>query len=543
MKSRQVRRPMDEDLLDPSDRRIVYPQRVGFSSEGMISTQHYLATEVGANILKKGGNAIDAAVAAAFSLGVVEPTASGLGGQTMMVIYLSDSGRKFCLDGSTRAPNRTPTGELQRDQRRWGHQAATVPSTPAVLEYTLKHYGTMNLSDVLEPAIKLAEEGYRISPLQHYLSHRELKHLKLHSGGLFFLKNGKIPYPIGSIFRQPVLAATLKRLSSKGVEDFYQGEIARLIHEDMISKGGFIREDDLARIPWPVERRPLSTHFDNMRIFTLGPPGAGRTLIEALNMLEQFSENKRNPDSPEGALLLAYIIRKANLDRADRPEDPALFAQELEFGEDITHVKYAERIAGRIRARLKSHGDTTHLSVMDKLGNVVSLTQSIEQVYGSFSLSPKLGFLYNNYMSSYEYRDISHPYYLRPNAVPWASVAPSIIFKGKQPWLAIGSPGSERIVSAIIQVLLRLQRGASPLQAVEAPRLHSAISGKVSLEATRMRNDLPHILSRHGFCVDIRDPYSFYLGSIQLVVRQKKDYIGVADLRRDGSAEGPDNKR
>ena len=216
-----------------------------------------------------------------------------------------------------------------------------------------------------------------------------------------------------------------------------------------------------------------------------------------------------------------------------------MFAQELELEEDITDVVYAERVAKRIKKRIRNKGETTHLSVMDKEGNVVALTQSIERVYGSFSASPELGFLYNNYMSAFEYNDISHPYYLRPAAVPWASVAPTIVFKGPPPWLTIGSPGSERIVSAVLQVLLRLERGATPFDAVEAPRMHCSIKGKVSLEATRMRDDIPKLLKRHGFDIDVRDPYSFYLGCVQIVIKEKSNFIGVADPRRDGSAMGP----
>ncbi|EXJ14751.1 gamma-glutamyltransferase family protein [Imhoffiella purpurea] len=539
MSARQTRSPLYEDLLDPGDRRVVYPQRVGVAAKGMVSTQHYLATEAGVAMLASGGNAVDAAVAAAFALGVVEPAASGLGGQTMMLLSLDEAGRKFCLDGATRAPHRTPPGELERAEQLRGHRATTVPSTPAVLAYALKHYGTKSLAEALEPAIGLAERGYRVSPLQHHLTRRELKHLRLFSGGHFFLKAGKTPYPIGARFQQPVLAATLRRLAEAGVEDFYRGEIAAKIHADMVHNDGLIRDDDLAQIPWPTERRPLATHFGPSRVFTFGPPGAGRTLIEAINLLSQFPEAQRDPDSPRGALLLAHVIRKANLDRADRPEDPALFAQELELGEDITHLEYAKRVAKRIRTRIRSSGETTHLSVMDAAGNAVGLTQSIERVYGSFAASPELGFLYNNYMSAFEYQDITHPYYLRPNAVPWASVAPTIVFRGPQPWMTVGSPGSERIVSAILQVLLRLERGATPFDAVEAPRLHCSVKGKVSLEGTRMRDDIPRLLRRHGFEVEMRDPYSFYLGCVQLVLREDGGFVGVADPRRDGSAAGP----
>ena len=533
------RRPLDADLLDPGDRRVVYPQKVGVSAQGMVSTQHYLASQAGNDILEQGGNAIDAAIAAAFALGVVEPAASGLGGQTMMVIHLAEQDRTFCLDGGTRAPNRTPPGALERADQLRGYRATTVPSTPAVLGHALRHYGTKSLEEVLVPAIQNARYGYRISPLQYYLSKRELKYLKLFPSRKFFLKNGERLYPIGSVFKQEVLAQTFETLAREGVEDFYQGSIAKLIHDDMVANDGLIRDDDLARIPWPVERQSLVTDIFEKSVHTFGPPGAGRTLIQALNMLEQFHKDILDPDMPQGVLLLAYVIRKANLDRSDRPTDPALFAQELELIEDITDLNYAKRVSKRIKQRMFGKGDTTHLSVMDKFGNAVALTQSIERVYGSFTASEKLGFLYNNYMSAFEYQDITHPYYLRPNAVPWASVSPTIIFDNKRPWLAIGSPGSQRIVSAILQVLLRLERGATPFGAVEAPRMHCSITGKVSIEATRMRNDIPELLKSHGFSIDIRDPYSFYLGSVQLVLNQNGEFIGVADPRRDGSAQGP----
>jgi gamma-glutamyltranspeptidase/glutathione hydrolase len=195
-------------------------------------------------------------------------------------------------------------------------------------------------------------------------------------------------------------------------------------------------------------------------------------------------------------------------------------------------------VARQIVRRLAAGGETTHLSVMDREGNVVALTQSIERVYGSFSASPGLGFLYNNYMSAFEYEDISHPYYLRPNAVPWASVAPTIVFRGRKPWAAIGSPGSERITPSIFQVLLRLL-DSDPLAAVDAPRLYCSLKGKVSFEASRMRDDIPETLRRYGFEVDERDAYSFYMGCVQLVMRERDEFIGVADPRRDGAAAGP----
>ncbi|MDX1387570.1 MAG: gamma-glutamyltransferase, partial [Acidobacteriota bacterium] len=390
--------------------------------------------------------------------------------------------------------------------------------------------------DVLAPAIRLAEEGYPVSLLQHALARREVKALRKNTGGAFFLKDGKRPHAIGAVFRQPVVAATLERLAKKGVKDLYHGQIARAIDKDMRENGGLIRRDDLAQDPRPIERRPVTCRFGPLRIVTFPPPGAGRTLVEMLNVYDALPPTHKNIETPEGALVLAEVIRRAFLDRQDRPFDPNYFAQVS--GEKMLKPDYAKRVARQVVRRVKSHGETTHASVMDREGNVVALTQSIERVYGSCCVSQDLGFLYNDYMSAFEYKDISHPYYMRPNAVPWASVAPTIVFRGRRPWLAIGSPGSERITPSILQVLLRLQY-LTPLAAVDAPRLHCSLAGKVSLEASRMRDDIPAELERHGYEIDLRDPYSFYLGCVQLVMREKGEFIGVADPRRDGSASGP----
>jgi gamma-glutamyltranspeptidase/glutathione hydrolase len=201
--------------------------------------------------------------------------------------------------------------------------------------------------------------------------------------------------------------------------------------------------------------------------------------------------------------------------------------------------EYARLVSEQLKSRIKTQGETTHISVMDKDHNVVALTQSIERVYGAKVASPKLGFLYNNYMSAFEYEDMTHPYYLRPNGVPWASVAPTIIFRNKKPWLAIGSPGSDRIVSTILQVLIRLNQ-QSPFDAVAAPRIHCSYDGKVSIEAAYMRDDIPRLLEARGFRIDIRQPMSFYLGCVQMVLAENGEFIGVADPRRDGSAGGPE---
>jgi len=518
--------------------RVRSQRKIAVSRRGMIATAHPDATRAGVEILAAGGNAIDAAVAAAFALGVCEPAASGLGGQTFMLLFEAKSRKSIALDGSSRAPNRaTPEFWDKQRELRLGHKASTVPSTPSTLDYARRRYGTMKLRDVLAPAIRIAEEGVVVSELLHSLMKRELKDLRTGSAGAFFLKNGRALHPVGHRLRQPVLAETLKRLATKGISDFYRGKIAATIDKDMRSNQGLIRSDDLALMPRPIERRPLATAFGDRRVMTFPPPAAGRTLIEMLNIYAAAPRRFWNIDEPQGAAFLAHTIRRAFLDRADRPMDPEYFPQAN--SRKMTSSAYAKDASKKIRKLLELRGETTHLSAMDASGNAVALTQSIERVFGSFEASPELGFIYNNYMSAFERRDPTHPYFLRPNAAPWASVAPTLLFDGRRPTVALGSPGSERIAPSILQVLLRMRK-SEPYDAVAAPRLHCSLEGKVSLEASRMRDDIPEYLEKLGFEIDERDAFSFYLGCIQMVLRGRDgSFTGIADPRRDGTAGGP----
>ena len=517
----------------------IEPQRLAGSQRGMVASAHAGATAAGVEILEAGGNAVDAAVAAALALGVCEPAASGLGGQTMLLVHLADDNRTFALDGSSRAPNLATVGAYDnfKRERRRGHRATTVPSSPAVYDYALERYGRLHAEEVLQPAIRLAEEGYRISELQSHLGRREAKHLRCNPGAAsLFLRKGRLAYREGDTFAQPVLAQTLRRLADVGFEDFYLGEIAQKITADMEENGGFVRADDLAQVPLPFERDTLRGRFHGLRVHTMPPPSAGRTLIEMINIHQALPAALRDLDSPSGAVLFAETVRQAFRDRQDRPFDPAFYPQVDQ--ERMLSPRYARGLADQMRQTYLGNGETTHLSVMDADGNAVALTQSIENVYGACAASSELGFLYNNYINAFEHHEISHPYYLRPNAVPWASVAPTLLFKGDQCQMAIGSPGSERIAPAVLQVMIRLRK-RSPLAAVEAPRIHCSLDGKVSLEAPRMSSQIPVALAKAGFEVDRREAYSFYMGCVQMVMRQGDSFVGVADPRRDGAAAGP----
>jgi gamma-glutamyltranspeptidase/glutathione hydrolase len=504
--------------MSPNNRRPPGPDpgretsRQAVSPWGMAATARDLATDAAARVLETGGNAFDAAVAAAFALAVCEPSASGLGGQTVLTVYQAAEDRVFVLDGTSRPPARAYLLRPNPEERFNGHRASTVPTTPAVLEYVRRRLGSRPLAELIAPAAALAEEGFPVSRLQATLIQQWRHRLRAGPGGDVFLTDGAFPPAPGTVIRQPALAATLTRLAGQGIEDFYQGEIARLICRDMADHGGLIQASDLAPIPWPDSKAPVAGRFGGLEVVSDGPPGAGEALLTMLGQLGFASGDPCDLDSPAGAVRLAETIRQCLLTRDDLPSD---------------------------RRRAITGGHTTHLSIMDASGNAASLTQSLERVYGSRTMSPTLGFFYNNYMGSFEYDDENHPRFLRPGVLPWSQVAPTVVFRNKKPWLVIGSPGGSRIAPAMVQVMLRLMT-LPPLEAVSAPRLHCSVEGRVALEAARMDPRVPAELRRRGFRILVREPYSFYLGCVQLVLREGDEFIGVADPRRDGSARGPD---
>ncbi|KIX13180.1 gamma-glutamyltransferase family protein [Dethiosulfatarculus sandiegensis] len=521
------------------------------SEGGMVATAFPLATQAGVEMLKKGGNAVDAACAAAFALGVCEPQASGLGGQTMALLYLN--GRTFALDGSSRLPSLAHLDRLGTPERIRGYKAATVPSTPAVLGYMHLRYGSLSWDEILEPALRLAHDGYEISPLQSGLQERELEGFNQvpgKSGARAFLKDGIRPYEAGDLFKQPELAATLEVLLEQGPRGFYLGPVARRIDQDMRENQGLIRAEDLALIPWPVERRPIMRPYRDLQVATMPPPAAGRTLLLVLLMLDSLRQGFLAKEDPETCLFLVEVFRRAFLQRRQQPMDPNRYAQSPD--RTMTSLAFARSLARSISTKVAPDlgapegraggGETTHISVMDKHGNTVALSQSIESIYGSKAAAEGLGFMYNNYMRTMETMDPAHPYYLRPNAAPWSSVAPAIAFYRGKPWLAVGSPGSDRIYSTIAQFFVHIvERDFSLEKAVAHPRLHCSMGGRVSLEAERFDPAIVNHLKEMGYKLDKRKPYSFYMGALNAVMkcRSRRGFLGAAEVRRDGSAMGP----
>lgn len=524
------------------------------SKKGMVSSASKQATEVGAKILERGGNAFDAAAAVSYCLGVTEPQASGIGGQSMAVVYLAKEKRYFALDGSSIAPYHFQPKDMPKKPLKLGLKATTLPSTPAFYGYLSDNYGRLPLKDLLAPAIKIATEGFPVTSLINSLIERSKEELiKDPQAKKNFLPGGA-PLKAGDILTQPELARMMERMGKEGWQDFYTGEIGKQILRDMQERGGLLTAEDLSQIPIPIERPVLEGKYRKYGVITFPPPGAGRVLMQILNILENFTEEDIDLDTPYGNLILALAFQLTLRDRKRMPQNPDIYFQQTT--RKMTDKKYSRQVTQNIRRIIDKYsesvthlppetsGETTHFSVADGEGNIVAVTQSIELVFGAKRTAQGLGFFYNNYMSAFEYKDRTHPYYLLPGNKPWSSVAPTIITSRKKPLVVLGSPGSERISTALSQVLLRYLDGKQDLsRAIEEPRFHTSDVKKMQLEKKRFSKEIESTFEETGFDIRRRGSYSFYLGCVQgIELPHKKNgyhFYGVADPRRDGSAMGP----
>jgi gamma-glutamyltranspeptidase/glutathione hydrolase len=524
--------------------------KCSIANHGMVSSAFPEATKAGVQMLKKGGNAVDAACATALALGVCEPQASGIGGQSLAILYIN--GKTIAIDGSSRAPSLSHRTFFEKHSRRFiGYKATTVPSTLATLGYLNEKYGRLEWSTIVEPSIRIAKNGYRITKLQHKLQEDNLEKffkVKSRSGARYFLKDREVPYEIGDLFIQEDLAETLGHISKYGYYSFYQGMISKLIDKDMKINKGFLRQEDLAFIPEPIERKAISRRYRGIRVYTMPPPTAGDTMLLVLMMLSNLKKSFLRSRTPTSYHFVAETFRKALLYRTQRKFNPRTYHQ-IDEKKHLSR-SFANSLSKSIRDSIDPNlplkespdiEDTTHLSVMDNEGNAIGITQSIELVYGSKAAADGLGFLYNNYMSAFEFENPSHPFYLRPNAIPWTSVSPSIIFYNHKPWIVLGSPGSARIFSVVSHFISRIIDGDNSIdQAMTRPRIHCSLDGRISLEAHDSGIELIKHLKKMGYKIDIRDRYSFYLGAIHAVLKRQTDegFQGVAEVRRDGIAEG-----
>ncbi len=536
----------------PSDRHQPY-NFVG--RNGMIMAAHPLAAKAGLEMLKKGGNAIDAAVTTAFALNASEPFASGIAGGGFMVIYLAPEKRITVVDFREKAPSAIPE-KIFNDEGKIEPNglSVAVPGALAGWVYSLKKYGTKNLADVAQEAIKIAENGFAVSQTFSRINKDQYEKIITNAGEETCYLNGGFPYEPGDLFRNPELARTLKLIVSKGIDEFYKGELAQKIVKAVNEKGGVMSLKDLALYE-PVEHPPLKGNYKEYTLFSIPPPSSGGVhIIQLLNIIENWPVKKWGSNSPPYIHHLCEALRFVFADRSRYLGDPDFIKIPIE---ELISKKHAEQIVsqikpdnpldfypfGRFEEKENDNGNTSHICAIDKDGNIVSLTHSINHFFGSGIVPENTGFLLNNIMYDFS-SDPNSPNALRPYSRPLSSMSPLIMFKKDKPYLILGSPGGTRIFSSLTQIIINIiDFDMSIDEAIEAPRFFTYSSqGKprsISLES-RFSEKTIETLKNMGHSVRIREAFDKYFGGAQgiLILKDKKLILGGADSRRDGHGEG-----
>jgi gamma-glutamyltranspeptidase/glutathione hydrolase len=470
----------------------------------MVASTSRLASEIGTDVMKRGGNAVDAAVAVAFALAVVYPEAGNLGGGGFMLIRFRD-GKTIAIDYREAAPL-AATRQMYLDARgevikgegssTVGYRAPGVPGTVAGLEMALRKYGSgkFTWTQLIEPARRLAVQGFK-------LSHRIVGTLTDHARKLsqyedsqkIFLNNGN-HYKEGDVLRQPELASTLLRLQRKGAREFYRGQTARLIADDMRRHNGLITLEDLRRYS-PKERTPVRSTYRGHEIISMPPPSSGGVvLMQMLNILEGYDLGAMNPLSSEKYHLMIEAMRRAYADRAEYLGDP-------DYASVPTAQMISKSYAVKQRSTIKPDrastsaeirggrpeenetGQTTHFSVVDPQGNVVANTYTINDLYGSGVTAKGTGILLNDEMDDFTAKPGTPNLWgviqgernsIAPGKRPLSSMTPTIVLrKDGSLWFAIGARGGARIINAVLQVILNIiDHGMNIQQAIDAPRIH-----------------------------------------------------------------------
>ncbi len=522
------------------------------ASHGMVASAHPLASRAGLEILQQGGNAVDAAVATAFALGVVEPNASGIGGGGFMVIRTAD-GRTVTIDYREVAPQKATADLYYRTSESFdslthhGPMSIGVPGTVAGLTLALEKYGTLPLSRVLQPAIRYAEEGFPVSAKLSDIIMQKYEIIQMFPAtAAIYLDNG-LPLMAGNVLKNPDLAATYRLLSDSGATAFYRGHLAREIVRQVQALGGILTMADLQQYR-ALEKTPVQGSYRGYHIVSSAPPtGGGTHLVELLNILEQTNVNSLGHNSADYLHLLAEAMKMVLADKAYNMGDPAFYRVPVE---KLTSKAHAESLFTRIdmqHARFDyqpphwiapESRNTTHLSVVDSLGNVVALTQSINLWFGSGVVVEGTGILLNNHLRDFDKRP-GHPNSIQPGKRPVSSIAPTIVLKGDAPFLTIGTPGGTRIIGALAQILVNIiDFGMGIDQAIEAPRIHAY---KKTLHAEgRIPETVLETLKQRGHRVKVHDNYDAYFGGAQgiLIDSETGELRGGADSRRDGVAMG-----
>jgi len=512
----------------------------GKKSAGCVSAGTPEAAKAGVEVLNQGGNAVDAAVAVSLVLGVTEPSGSGIGGQSTFIVH-PEGGEPFVLNGTSFSPQHTPSDAALADLNE--HRATTIPSNLKALDYAFKKYGSGRLSweSLVEPAITYALEGYRLGPFRRrmLLRHEQCIRRNPLAAKLLLAPDQTVPPESARVINR-LLGKTLKRIAKRGAEDFYGGEIAREIAAEMSAHGGWVTEKDLARLPEPDVAAPIRGTYRGFDVLTVPPPGAGWVVLLALNILEQAAEAVLSLEESGRAVWMAEALRIALRHRSFRP-----IPNPLEYEEAVARKINKEKARRIAHAMVRAgSGETTHFSIVDREGTVVGVTQSLNSCFGAKTPHEKLGFLYNDYMREFIAGVERHPYALRSFSMPYSFMSATVLALGESPQLVLGSPGDDRIVSAVVQVLSHWVDVDSGIKtAVRAPRLHTLRHHELLLEKRPRDEEFLLALEEAGYNVHLPVSSLFsgnlnpYFGGVHALAREPGGWRGAADPRRDGAVE------
>jgi len=524
------------------------------ASDFMVVTQNKHATEAGYEILRQGGNAVDAAVAVGFALSVTLPRAGNLGGGGFILIYDKDTDKVSSIDYRSAAPQSSKS-EMFIDNGeviKFGHLVNAVPGSVAGLLKAHEAQGSLPLSSLLKPAIRLAKNGFEVTyDLNFVLEWGGESMLANKASREKFYNKNEEPIGVRTLFKQPNLAKTLFMISKKGRDAFYKGEIAKWISEESLSSGGLITLNDLASYEAKL-RIPIETTYRGYRIITMPPAASGGlVLLQTLNILENFDLKASGPNSAETVHILSESMQRAFADRVKFHGDPDFYDVPVK---QMLNKQYAFDRAQSISDNRTPNGeifegdlrqydespDTTHFSIIDSKGNAVSNTYTLGSSFGSGVTIKKGGFLMNNQM-----RNFSHFYgqdgaeygtseanKLEPGKRMISTQTPTLVFKPSgELMMVLGSPGGGRIPNVITQVISNvIDHDMSFSEAVMSPRINQRLEGKLQLE-TGFSPDTLNLLKDKGHEPEI----STTMGSVQAIFLDQDKIFGVADSRRPGA--------
>jgi gamma-glutamyltranspeptidase/glutathione hydrolase len=531
--------------------------------QSMVATTDVRATRVGLEVLRGGGNAVDAAVAVGFALAVVYPQAGNIGGGGFAVLRLAD-GTTAALDFRETAPLSLLPEDYLDDEGRptdaslVGHLAVGVPGTVAGLAELHRRYGSMPWADLLAPAVDLAENGFTVDErLNRGLAAKEtvLRQFRT-TERIFFAGDG--PPRVGSTFRQPLLAQTLRLIAAEGKNAFYRGRIADLIVEEMQEGGGLITHEDLGRYQakW---RDPIVFEYRGHTVISMPPPSSGGVaLAEILNILEGYDLGRMGFNTPESVHLIVESFRRAFADRNFYLGDPDFV--DMPIARLISDEYAAELRAGISRNRASSSEsfnrvpviregtNTTHFSIVDAEGNAVSITYTLNSSFGSGVVVRGAGFFLNNEMDDFTVR-AGYPNQfglvqgdnnlVGPGRRPLSAMTPTIVLSPEgELKMVLGSPGGPKIITAVAQVIIDvIDFGMDVGTAVAAPRVHhQLLPDRIQIENNGMDTMTLSALSRMGHELS---PNAGYFGDVQLIIREPDGTLrGASDPRRGGRALG-----